>query len=84
MKETLFQRCRKVIESNYYPKDRHFTSKEEIDYINKLMKLDELNSFDLQNLRDMWVLLNSDGEKTREEELRYYSVIAIIDDKIYE
>ena len=85
MKKTLFNRCQAVIKANYLPKDRHFTSTEEIKYVFELMGLSELSVWDLQNLRDMWVLLHSEID-TRHNDVnyqRFQSVIAIIDNAKY-
>ena len=84
MKKSLFNRCRAVIDADYSPKHRIFTSKEEIDYVSDLMGLDELDDWDLQNLRDMWVLLNMDVDYNDEKAFkRSQSVVAIIDNKKY-
>lgn len=85
MKKTLFNRCRAVIDAGYKPENFHYTSKEEIEYISKLMGFDELSSWDLQNLRDMWVALhtNIDTRNNIDNDLRFRSVIAIIDNAKY-
>ena len=41
----------------YEPKDRSFTSEEEIKMLDKHFGLSEMSLLDLQNLRDMFVLL---------------------------
>ena len=43
----------------YEPKDRSFTSEEEIKMLDKHFGLSEMSLLDLQNLRDMFVLLYS-------------------------
>ena len=43
----------------YEPKDRSFTSGEEIEMLDKHFGLSEMSLLDLQNLRDMFVLLYS-------------------------
>lgn len=86
MKKSLFNRCQAVIKANYSPKDRHFTSIEEIKYVSELMGLSELSVWDLQNLRDMWVLLHSEID-TRYNDVnyqRFQSVIAILDNAKYD
>ena len=84
MKKSLFNRCRAVIDADYSPKHRIITSKEEIEYVSDLMGIDELDGWDLQNLRDMWVLLNDDVDYKDEKAFkRYMSVTAIIDDAKY-
>ena len=85
MKKSLFNRCREVIDVNYVPANRHFTSNEEIKYVSDLMGLNELSSWDLQNLRDMWVLLHSEMDRHSDKlnYERYMSVIAIIDNVKY-
>lgn len=86
MKKSLFKRCQAVIDANYSPKDRHFTSFEEIKYVSDLMGLSELSAWDLQNLRDMWVLLHTEMD-TRNNDINYQrmqSVIAIIDNAQYD
>ena len=85
MKKSLFNRCRAVIDAGYKPENFHYTSKEEIEYISKLMGFDELSSWDLQNLRDMWVALhtNIDTRNNIDNDLRFRSVIAIIDNAKY-
>lgn len=87
MKKSLFNRCQDVIDANYLPKDRHFTSFEEIKYVSKLMGLSELSAWDLQNLRDMWVLIHTDemfsnGSKFNYQ--RFNSVIAVLDNAMYD
>ena len=50
------------------------------------MGLSELNAWDLQNLRDMWVLLHSEID-TRNNDVnyqRFQSVIAILDNAKYD
>ena len=74
-----------VIDAGYSPANRMFTSKDEIEYVSELMCLSELDSFDLQNLRDMWVLYHNQVD-IRDNEVnykRFQSVIAIIDNEIY-
>lgn len=86
MKKSLFNRCQAVIDAKYLPKDRHFTSFEEIKYVSKLMGLSELSAWDLQNLRDMWVLLHTEMD-TRHNDIisqRFKSVIAILDNAKYD
>lgn len=41
----------------YEPHSRMFTSQEDIDFLNKHFGLEEMSLLDLQNLRDMFVLL---------------------------
>jgi hypothetical protein len=82
MKKSLFNRCQAVIDDNYLPKDRHFTSLEEIEYVSKLMGLSELSAWDLQNLRDMWVLIHTDEMFSKGPKFNYQrfnSVIAVLD-----
>lgn len=43
----------------YEPRDRSFTSEEEIKMLDKHFGLAEMSLLDLQNLRDMFVLLYS-------------------------
>ena len=85
MKASLFDRCLKVIDANYVPQSRMFTSKEEIDYISELMGFSELDVWDMNNLRDMWVSINSNNDyhKDANATLRFSSVVAIIDHKIF-
>lgn len=73
MKQTLFNRCIAVMDSNYQPANRLFTSTEEIEEITKLMGLNELDAWDIQNLRDMWVMLENSNRQ------QYQSVIAVLD-----
>ena len=40
----------------YEPKDRHFTSNEEIQMLNEHFGLDKMSVLELQNLRDMFML----------------------------
>lgn len=85
MKKSLFNRCRAVIDANYSPANRMFTSNEEIEYVSELMGLDELDKWDLQNLRDMWVMMHNEID-IRNSEINYQrfsSVVAIIDNKMY-
>lgn len=85
MKKSLFNRCRAVIDANYSPANRMLTSNEEIEYVSELMGLDELDKWDLQNLRDMWVMMHNEID-IRNSEINYQrfsSVVAIIDNKIY-
>lgn len=74
-----------VINSGYAPKDRMFTSEEEINYVSEIMGLNELSVWDLKNLRDMWVALNGNDDYLKDGNaiLRYRSVVAIIDHNIY-
>ena len=83
--KTLFNRCMDVINSGYAPKDRMFTSEEEINYVSEIMGLNELSVWDLKNLRDMWVALNGNDDYLKDGNaiLRYRSVVAIIDHNIY-
>lgn len=85
MKKSLFNRCRAVIDANYSPANRIFTSNEEIEYVSYLMGLDGLDKWDLQNLRDMWVMMHNEID-IRNSEINYQrfsSVVAIIDNKMY-
>lgn len=41
----------------YEPKDRHFTSNEEMDMLNKHFGLEKMSAYELQNLRDMFMAL---------------------------
>ena len=79
MKRTLFNRCQAVVDCNYQPANRMITTTEEIETVNRLMGLDELNTWDLQNLRDLWVLLRGDSNNR----LQFNSVVSVIDSKIY-
>lgn len=85
MKKSLFNRCRAVIDANYVPANRMVTSIKEIDYVSKLMELEDLDKWDLQNLRDMWVMMNSEMPVRHPEynSQRYHSVMAIIDNKMF-
>lgn len=85
MKKSLFNRCKVVIDADYVPSDKYFTSIKEIEYVSELMGLSELSKWDLQNLRDMWVLLHSEMD-TRNNDInqRMQSVIAIIDNAQYD
>ena len=87
MKKSLFNSCQAVIDSNYLPKDRHFTSCEEIKYVSDLMGLSELSAWDLQNLRDMWVLIHTDEVFSKGAKFNYQrfnSVIAVLDNAKYD
>lgn len=87
MKKSLFNRCRAVIDANYSPANRMFTSNEEIEYVSELMGLDELDKWDLQNLRDMWVMMHQEIDPMLSNGVanyqRFSSVVAIIDNKMY-
>ena len=86
MKKTLFNRCRAVIDAGYKPENFHYTSKEEIEYISKLMGFDELSSWDLQNLRDMWVALHTNIDTRNNidnDEIKEYFLKSILDQKNY-
>ena len=85
MKKSLFNRCRAVIEANYIPANRLVTSLKEINYVAELMGFQELDKWDLQNLRDMWVMMNSEMPVNHKDynSQRFQSVIAIIDNEIY-
>lgn len=64
-----------------------FTSNEEIEYVSELMGLEELDKWDLQNLRDMWVMMHQEIDPMLssgvENYQRFSSVVAIIDNKMY-
>ena len=72
---------------DYTPKDRHFTSKEEIDYISDLLNLKELNVEEMRSLRNIVVLyydeLRNGLSRTNRKWEDYWqgmmSVTAIID-----
>lgn len=87
MKKSLFNRCQDVIDANYLPKDNFFTSLEEIKYVSDLMGLSELSAWDLQNLRDMWVLIHTEEMFSNRENFnhqRFNSVIAVLDNAMYD
>lgn len=77
MKTTLFNRCIAVMDSNYSPVNRLVTTAEEIEEVTKLMGLNELDAWDIQNLRDMWVMLENSNRQ------QYQSVIAVLDYVMY-
>lgn len=83
--KTLFNRCMDVIDSNYAPADRMFTSEDEIKYVSELMGLEELSYWDMRNLRDMWVALNRNKDYHTDDKasLRFRSVVAIIDHQMF-
>ena len=62
----------------YEPKDRHFTSEEEIEMLDKHFGLAGMSLLDLQNLRDMFVLLYTINRDKFSANARM-SVTAVID-----
>lgn len=53
--KTYFQMITEL--KGYEPKDKHFTSKEEMDMLNEHFGLEKMSAYELQNLRDMFMAL---------------------------
>ena len=64
---------------DYMPKDRHVTSREEIEQISKHFCLEEMSALELQNLRDFVVLFYTSNENLFDKREAMYSITAVID-----
>lgn len=64
---------------DYMPKDRHVTSREEIEQISNHFCLEEMNALELQNLRDFVVLFYTSNDNLSDKREAMYSITAVID-----
>ena len=64
---------------DYMPKDRHVTSREEIEKISRHFNLEEMSALELQNLRDFVVLFYTSNENLFDKREAMYSITAVID-----
>lgn len=74
---TNFQMVREF--TDYMPKDRHVTSREEIKKIEEHFGLAEMTGLELQNLRDFVVLFYTSNDNLSDKREAMYSITAVID-----